>query len=232
MQQFEGDAIVKKLDPYGCISHSLFRFATRVGEGGRVIKDVGRLNRDLSKIVVLGHDAIGFGTVNQENFIRMAPWEGRPDDRTLEDSLDFLEMLAFSNLPDIRPVLQKHRGNLFPDDFEAKQKASFDLTRRIQMESQEQRSKSLFFRLFGLVGSFGGLSAASPAKGLPTYHDGKQDRIEMRRKEYAKIKDMMEKQLQAEMQKEKEFYAEHKMSLFDLFSKGPPPPPPPQKEIS
>lgn len=33
LPQHEGDAIVKKLDPYGCISFSLYRFATKHKRG-------------------------------------------------------------------------------------------------------------------------------------------------------------------------------------------------------
>lgn len=42
LPQHEGDAIVKKLDPYGCISYSLFRFATKHRNGAflKVQEDV------------------------------------------------------------------------------------------------------------------------------------------------------------------------------------------------
>lgn len=33
LQQFDGDAIVKKLDPFGCISYALYRFATKHEKG-------------------------------------------------------------------------------------------------------------------------------------------------------------------------------------------------------
>ena len=66
LPQHEGDAVVKKLDPFGCISHSLFRFAT-THEAGLHLKDVGCLNRDLSKLIVMGHDATGF-SAHPENY--------------------------------------------------------------------------------------------------------------------------------------------------------------------
>lgn len=33
LQQFDGDSIVKKLDPFGCISYALYRFATKHEKG-------------------------------------------------------------------------------------------------------------------------------------------------------------------------------------------------------
>lgn len=219
LPQHEADAIVKKLDPFGCVSYGLYRFATKF-EKGKYLKDVYMLNRDPSKIIVMGHDVEGFG-LHPEHVLPMKAWEGDAADHDLEDSIDFLEMLAFSRLNDLRPVIEKNRGSLFPVDFEAKQESVFERSRQEAIESLRKRSTNFFFKLFGLAPS-----NVDEAK-FPTYVQKKADRTAARRKEWDHIRGLMQKQLESEMEKEKAFYAEHKMSLFDLFSKGPPAPPPP-----
>lgn len=220
LPQHEGDIIAKKLDPYGCISYSLYRFAT-THKKGTYLKDISHLNRDPAKVLVLGHDEAGFSP-HPENFIRVEPWMGAPQDTVLEDSVDFLEMLAFSGLKDVRLVAHQYSGKVFPDAFERAQEASFNALKESQKSSIQGRIASFF--------AFGRSNKATRDAHPTTngnYRARKQERMELRRKEYARIKDLMQKQLEAEMQKEKEYYSEHKMALWDLFSKGPPPPPPP-----
>lgn len=115
LPQHEGDAIVKKLDPYGCISYSLYRFATRY-KNGIYQKDISLLNRNLEKVIVIGVDTAGFAS-HPQNMIPVNPWDARlekssaesTDFSVLEEMVDFLEMLAFSKRDDIRPVVQKYR---------------------------------------------------------------------------------------------------------------------------
>lgn len=220
LPQHEGDAIVKKLDPYGCISYSLYRFATKF-KGGSYLKDIAHLNRDLAKVLVVGQDEAGFAP-HPDNFVRVEPWLGDANDTVLEDSLDFLETLAFSRLADLRPVARQFVGKSFPRAFDQSQEASFNAL-------QASQAKSLLGKIRGWLsirrpGAEGGGGASSTD--TATYWSRKQERLQLRRKEFARIKDLMEKQLQAEMQKEKDYYAEHKVALWDLFSKGPPAPPP------
>lgn len=219
LPQHEADAIVKKMDPFGCVSHGLYRFATK-HEGGEYLKDIYKLNRDPAKIVVMGHDEVGF-KLHPENMLKMEPWEGSGSDKRLEEVIDFMEMLAFSNLKDVRPVIAK-QSKSFPDKFEGSQEAAFEKTRQEAIESLKKRSQNGFFRLFSLSRK----DDLAPEERFPTWRQKKEERMAARRKEYAHIRGLMQKQLEAEMEKEKAFYAEHKMPLWDLFSKGPPPPPP------
>ena len=180
------------------------------------------LNRDPTKVIVMGHDVEGFSP-HPEHLLKTRPWEGDAKDHSLEEAIDFLEMLAFSRIQDVRPVVEKNRGALFPADFEFKQETAFEQARQETIQSLRKRNDNFLFKLFGLAP--GQLDESK----YPTYAEKKAERIEMRRKEYEHIRDLMQKQLEAEMEKEKAFYAEHKMPLWDLFSKGPPPPLPPAK---
>jgi len=210
LPQHEGDAIVKKLDPFGCISHSLYRFATK-HRHGVFLKDISHLNRDPAKVIVMGHDTKGFSP-HPENMIGMRQWEGDSVDGDLEASIDFLEMLAFSKLQDVRPVIKHYREKTFPDDFDAAQEEAFLAAKEAQKGSLQSR-----------VGTMFSLKKEKSTADSSSYTIRKQERMEARRMEYARIRALMQKQLEAEMQKEKEYYAEHKMALWDIFSKGPPP---------
>lgn len=221
MSQMEGAEIVKQLDKFGCISHSLFKFATKSMPGGVLAKPIDRLGRDMRKLMVLGHDADGFG-VYSDNFIPMQPWLGDPDDRGLEESIDFLESVAFSRAADIRPIVQNIRKAAqslekpFPVAFDAKQAAIVDKTRDAQLESIKKRESSWLLRMLGSIMSTGGGKSTS----IPSYWDKKEERIELRRKEYAHLRGLMMKQLMAEKEKEKAFYAEQKQSVWDMISGG------------
>lgn len=190
------------------------------------------MNRDLSKILILGHDNPGF-SLHPENFIQMAPWMGDATDETLEKTVDFLEMLAFSRLKDVRQITSQFQGKSFPEEFDATQRQAFIALRESQKNSLQGRLSKLFSFGGANRGNSGGSSSSTvSSKEEESYDDKKWERIELRRKEYARIKELMQKQLEAELQREKEYYAEHKMSWWDLFSKGPPPPPPPPKSSS
>lgn len=149
----------------------------------------------------------------------MTPWEGDASDGRLEDTVDFLEMLAFSRLSDLRPLIKQFSGNHFPEAFDEIQERQFVSSQK----AKEQSLQTRIARLFSV--SSGGRGADS--KSTLTYWDRKTERKTKRREEYERIKALMQKQLQLEMQREKEYYAQHKMSVVDLLSKGAPPPPPP-----
>jgi import inner membrane translocase subunit TIM50 len=222
LPQHEGDVIVKKLDPYGCINYSLYRFATK-HKKGMYLKDISHLNRDLSKVIVLGHDEAGF-SLHPDNFIKTAPWTGDSTDTVLEDSIDFLEMVAFSRLQDVRRVTSQYQGKTFPEAFERAQENVFNTSKEAQKNSLQGWISSWL--------SVGKTRSDRANNSDASYRARKLERTELRRKEFERIKELMQKQLQAEMQKEKEYYSEHKMALWDLFAKGPPPPPPPKESTA
>lgn len=220
LPQHEGDAVVKKLDPFGCISHSLFRFATTHTNNGVYLKDLSKINRDLAKVIVLGHDKAGFSG-QPDNFIQMREWNGDASDRSLEKSIDYLEMIAFSRMKDLRPAIKYQSDKIFPDDFEKEQADAFETARQKNLEMIAKRNSNFLFRMIGMT-----KSASALQKEHPTYDAKKEERMDLRRREFAHLKELMQKQMQAEMEKEKAFYKEHKMALWDLFSKGPPAPKP------
>jgi import inner membrane translocase subunit TIM50 len=214
LPQQEADQYVKMIDPYGCVSYGLYRFATKY-KRGTYLKDISHLNRDPSKVLVVGHDEAGFSP-HPENFIKVDPWEPKKD-TVLEDLVDFLEMVAFSKVDDVRTIAKQFKGQTFPDAFEELQERLYNAQKEVQRNSLQGRIGSFF--------SFGKPKDPTASNVAESYTVRKHERKEMRRKEYARIKELMQKQLEAEMEREKQYYAEHKMSLVDVLSRGPPPPP-------
>ena len=207
----EGDVVVKKLDPFGCITYALYRSATESFQG-TAVKDISRLNRNLDKVIVIGHDTKGFGK-HPDNLLPTQPWLGDPKDASLEEAVDFLEALALSRPKDIRPIISRFNSQSFPQSFDALQAETFEDARAVRMSRMQARNNNPLFRFFGMTKSSASLAAENPS-----YWDKKRDRMELRRKEYAHAKEMMTKQLEAELAKEKAYYQEHKMSLLDMVS--------------
>ena len=165
----------------------------------------------------MGHDTDGF-SLNPENMLAMKPWTGNSDDKSLEDSIDFLEMLAFSRQSDLRNIIKKHQSDAFPNGFEAKQELIFEKTRNEYLESLKKRDNNFILRIFGLTS---GNAADRNKDMMKSYSEKKNERIELRRKEWDRVKKLMQKQLEAEMEKEKAYIAEHGNSLWNIFGKSP-----------
>jgi len=154
----------------------------------------------------------------------MQDWSGAGEDHELEDTVDFLEMLAFSRLPDVRKVVSLYKDKAFPRSFDLMQEADHEKQRIAQEKSIQNRLGTFLFSMFARPATQS--VEGTNSNGVKTYWEKKRERNLTREKEYTRIKALMQQQLEAEMKKEKEYYAQHKMSLMDLFQKGPPPPSP------
>ena len=215
LTHFEGDNIVKKLDPFGCIAYSLYRYATHY-QKGVYIKDIGKLNRDLSKVIVLGHDTKGF-SVHPENVIPTPEWTGNPEDGDLEELIDFFETLAFSNTKDVRPIIAKYSGLDIVKTFDSLQERMYEDIRKSHVGVFKKAQKAIYHTL--------GWEVSEYDSDNPPYHQKKETIRQLRREEYEKAKNLMMEQLKIEMEKEKQYLAQHKMPFFDMITKGAPPPP-------
>ena len=178
-------------------------------------------------MIVLGHDIGGFSP-HPENHIPMQKWNGNPSDESLEKTIDFLELLAFSRAQDIRPMIREQRdledryASFFPESFDKAQEEALERARQMRAEIKQRRSSNwLFNAIFGGVAS----TASSLKSQDPSYPEKKVSKMLARRKEYGHIKELMQKQLDTELQKEKDYFKEHKMSLWDLFGRAGPPQP-------
>lgn len=100
--------MLEKIDQYQ-VAHKLFKDAT-VTEGTRNIKDISLLNRPLEKIIMIEHRPDAYSK-QPENTLKITPWKGDTQDRTLVDLIPFLEMVATkAGRIDVRTILQEY-GN-------------------------------------------------------------------------------------------------------------------------
>lgn len=203
--------ILQKLDPYGCISYRLYRFATRF-EKGKYYKDIGRLNRDLSKVVVFGCDEIGFSP-HAENFLPTAPWNGKDESSSLENYIDFFEALAVSNADDLRKIVAKYQGKQVDSAYNELQRKLYN-DMKLQHENLAQRKKNnIFLRLFAS-------GASHNQQEVPAFEQKKEMLMELRRKEYQNAKKIMDEQLEKERKRQEEYLKQNKVTMWDLAVGG------------
>lgn len=141
-------------------------------------------------------------------------------------------------------------GKKFPFSFDSTNETVFEVARQSRIATKQARASNPVWNFF--FGSFGRTKKSSLKKDLdgnggdvlgkqedvlteqspdksspfyePSYWERKQERIELRRKEFAHIKGLMMKQLEAEMAKEKEFYEQNKTGVWDMLSRRGAPP--------
>ncbi|XP_044735854.1 mitochondrial import inner membrane translocase subunit TIM50-C-like isoform X2 [Chrysoperla carnea] len=123
--------IIEALDPNNIISYKLVRDATHFVDGHH-IKNLDKLNRNLSKVIVVDWNANSV-KFHPENALRIPKWEGNDDDTTLIDLAAFLKTLAATRIEDVREVLQYY------SQFENPLAAFRENQRRLMEQQETQR---------------------------------------------------------------------------------------------
>jgi len=103
------DAIVAALDPKGQFVHHRLGKEYTVYRDGKYIKDLNRLNRDLSRVVIIDDNPDCY-SLHPENAIPISKWEGDKSDTKLRDLTPFLEYLASGKVKDVREELRQYEG--------------------------------------------------------------------------------------------------------------------------
>ncbi|GMR59899.1 hypothetical protein PMAYCL1PPCAC_30094 [Pristionchus mayeri] len=98
------DPIIQSFDPKQRIMYRLYRDCTKY-HNGHHIKDLSRLNRDLSKVIHIDFDPTAFSQ-HPENVLRIPKWEGDMSDTSLVDLAELLKTIHLSDVEDVRPVLE------------------------------------------------------------------------------------------------------------------------------
>jgi len=150
-QGFTAFPIIDGLDPNGHIMYRLFRDATRYTDGTHV-KDLGCLNRDLSKVIIVDCDPKAF-SLHPQNAFLLQKWSGDDADRTLVDLAAFLRMLALSDVDDVRSVLEYY--SQFDDPlgaFKEKQRLLQEQQELARSSQDHQKKSPVSGWSFGLAG--------------------------------------------------------------------------------
>eukprot|EP00274_Cyanoptyche_gloeocystis_P002046 CAMPEP_0196658126 /NCGR_PEP_ID=MMETSP1086-20130531/27433_1 /TAXON_ID=77921 /ORGANISM="Cyanoptyche gloeocystis , Strain SAG4.97" /LENGTH=319 /DNA_ID=CAMNT_0041991553 /DNA_START=355 /DNA_END=1314 /DNA_ORIENTATION=+ len=119
------DPILERLDPHGYITHRLYRDSTLYTDG-KHIKDLSRLNRDLSRVIIIDDNPTAF-SMQPDNAIHIKAFKGNPADMELFDLVPFLESVVKEDVADVRVVLKEFGredvGQKFKERVHERQKA-------------------------------------------------------------------------------------------------------------
>ncbi|KAI6222933.1 Mitochondrial import inner membrane translocase subunit TIM50 [Aphelenchoides fujianensis] len=142
-------SVVDHIDPKQRIMYRLFRDCTKYMDGQHV-KDLGRLNRDLSKVIFIDFDASA-AKLNTENVLRVPKWDGDMDDTALVDLAELLKTIHLSDVEDVRPTLQYYSGF---DDPPAEFRRRAQLLAEQQSKQKEQQNQGLWRKYGGNLFGF------------------------------------------------------------------------------
>ncbi|KAJ1372660.1 Mitochondrial import inner membrane translocase subunit TIM50 [Parelaphostrongylus tenuis] len=143
--------VVDSFDPKQRIMYRLYRDCTKYMHGQHV-KDLSKLNRDLSKVIFIDVDAKA-AQLNPENMLLVPEWKGNMDDTSLVDLAELLKTIHLSDVEDVRPTLQYY--SQFPDPAKEFRRRAIYLAEQEQQKKQqmEEGGRSLLKkysgRLFG-----------------------------------------------------------------------------------
>ncbi|ORX35097.1 hypothetical protein BD324DRAFT_582622 [Kockovaella imperatae] len=156
--------VAEKLDPYQAyIPYKLFRESTRTA-GGKTVKDLSYLNRDLSKVILLDTDP-EHSALQPENSVIIKPWKGNMGDRGLVEMIPFLESIGIFQPPDVRPILELYRGKDIPVEYAKKEAES---KRQVLEEWRRQHPTNVHGGGTGMLSSlFGSVAAVRPGQQRP-----------------------------------------------------------------
>lgn len=82
-------SVVDSIDTKQRVMYRLFRDCTKYTNGHHV-KDLNKLNRDLSKVIFIDFDPQS-AKYNPENLLRLPKWDGDMDDTSLVDLAELLK---------------------------------------------------------------------------------------------------------------------------------------------
>lgn len=133
------DPILDKLDPNLYISHRLYRAETHYRNGVHV-KDLSRLNRDLSRVIVIDHDEKHV-SMQPDNAIIIPKWDGDASDTSLLDLIPVLESVVRRDVNDVRQHIDVLKGKPLAEGV-----AEYRALADAQMQAESARGTSLFGR--------------------------------------------------------------------------------------
>ncbi|CAL2045061.1 unnamed protein product [Caenorhabditis brenneri] len=142
--------VVDSFDPKQRIMYKLFRDCTKYMNGHHV-KDLSKLNRDLSKVIYIDFDAKS-GQLHPENMLRVPEWRGNMDDTSLVDLAELLKTIHLSDAEDVRPMLQYY--SQYDDPAKEFRRRAVYLSQQEELKKQQPDESSMLKRYSGRLFGF------------------------------------------------------------------------------
>mmetsp|Transcript_25117 Transcript_25117/g.17781 ORF Transcript_25117/g.17781 Transcript_25117/m.17781 type:complete len:128 (+) Transcript_25117:1813-2196(+) len=109
MQEY-ADWVLSLYENEKCIDYRLYRHHTTLCQGFYV-KDLSRIGRDLSKVIIVDNIAESF-LLQPENGICIKSWYDDPNDIALNELGPFLKQVIAQNIQDVRDALGESKKHL------------------------------------------------------------------------------------------------------------------------
>ncbi|XP_070507679.1 mitochondrial import inner membrane translocase subunit TIM50-C-like [Chironomus tepperi] len=130
--------VLDALDPNGFIMYRLVRDATHFVDGHHV-KSLDRLNRDLSKVIVIDWNPHST-KFHPENAFNIPRWTGNDDDTDLYDVVAFLKTIVTADVDDVREVMLYYKQ--FADPLEQFRENQRRLLEQLEEKQKEEQHKA------------------------------------------------------------------------------------------
>ncbi|RKP18538.1 HAD-like protein, partial [Rozella allomycis CSF55] len=202
--------IMDNLDPlHAIVGYRLYSDSTHFKNGVH-LKDIGMLNRDMKKVVMLDYEEPSL-QLHPENSVKIKAWNGEFD-YSIDSYIDFFETLAASNTEDVREYLKAYKDKNVVEDFDKLMREKYDIARENQLKTlQVMQTASGIKKWLGLK-----TQNTNDEYVVPTYDEFKV----LKRQERQKIVEHYKKELAAEVEKQKkmqeEYMKEHPFSVIDM----------------
>jgi import inner membrane translocase subunit TIM50 len=110
------DPILDRLDPGRLVQYRLYRDSTQY-VGGRHVRDLSKLNRDLGQVLLVTADP-NAAALQPDSAIKLPKWTLEAGgDTMLLDLIPFLEAIVRTSVPDVRAVVKSYEGEDIPAAF-------------------------------------------------------------------------------------------------------------------
>lgn len=94
-------------------------------QGNEHVRDLSKLNRDLSRTLFIVGESRAHTVLQQDNVLIIPDWTGMDSsDRTLLDILPLLEILSKQDVLDVRVVCQSYKGTDVVQEFRTRMEAA------------------------------------------------------------------------------------------------------------
>lgn len=111
-------------------------------QGNEHVRDLSKLNRDLSRTLFIVGESRARTVLQQENVLVIPDWKGMdPTDTTLLDILPLLEILSKQDVLDVRVVCQSYKDTDVVQEFRNRMEAA---AAQVSIAKTAQPSRSRF----------------------------------------------------------------------------------------